>query len=117
MNTASFNSDQIFFRVFNVLSHFTYLNRYIYLYPSEFDKLFKVTSDIMSERKKMNIVKDDFIGRLAEIIEQQDDILTPDLIMAQGVIFFAAGFETTSNTLSTICYHLAKHQDIQVTMS
>ena len=79
--------------------------------------MFKVTSDIMSERKKMNIVKDDFIGRLAEIIEQQNNVLTPDLITAQGVLFFVAGFETTSNTLATMCYHLAKHQDIQVTMS
>ena len=76
--------------------------------------MFKVTSDIMTERNKMNIVKDDFIGRLAEIIEQQNNVLTPDLITAQGVLFFVAGFETTSNTLATMCYHLAKHQDIQV---
>jgi cytochrome P450 len=40
--------------------------------------------------------------------------LTADLITAQGVIFFAAGFETTASTLSTLSYNLAKHPEIQV---
>ena len=30
--------------------------------------------------------------------------LTEKIITAQGTIFFVAGFETTSNTLSTLCY-------------
>jgi cytochrome P450 len=36
------------------------------------------------------------------------------MIYCQGVLFFSAGFETTSNTLSTLAFNLAKHQDIQV---
>ena len=96
------------------MSHFTYLNRYIDIYPAEFGKLFRVTRDIIDERKKKNIVKDDFIGRLGEIIEKPEAPLTADLITAQGVIFFAAGFETTANTLSTLSFNLAKNPDIQV---
>ena len=32
--------------------------------------------------------------------------LTEKIITAQGTIFFVAGFETTSNTLSTLCHRL-----------
>ena len=35
------------------------------------------------------------------------------MIEAQGKIFFAAGFETTSNCLTTLCYNLALNPDIQ----
>ena len=95
------------------MSHFTYLNRYIDVYPPEFGKLFRVTKQIIDERKQKNIVKDDFIGRLAEIIEKPEAPLTPDLITAQGVIFFAAGFETTASNLSTLSFNLAKNPDVQ----
>ncbi len=43
-----------------------------------------------------------------------EDPLTPDMIYAQGVLFFSAGFETTSNALSTFAYNLARHPEIQV---
>ncbi len=39
--------------------------------------------------------------------------LSDDLIVAQGTVFFIAGFETTSNTLCTLCYNLARHLDAQ----
>ena len=38
------------------------------------------------------------------------------MIYAQGVLFFAAGFETTSNALATLTYNLARHPDIQVNL-
>ena len=34
----------------------------------------------------------------------------------QGIIFIAAGFETTSNTLSTLCYNLARYPDVLNTL-
>ena len=43
-----------------------------------------------------------------------EDLMTPDLITAQGVIFFAAGFETTASNLSTLSFNLAKNPDVQV---
>jgi cytochrome P450 len=42
--------------------------------------------------------------------------LNLDMIYAQGVLFFAAGFETTSNALATLAYNLARHPDIQVNL-
>ena len=33
--------------------------------------------------------------------------------MAQGIGFFIAGFETSSNTMSTLCYNLAVNEEVQ----
>ena len=34
-------------------------------------------------------------------------------VLAQSVIFLVAGYETSSNTLGFICYHLATNPDVQ----
>ena len=39
--------------------------------------------------------------------------LTDDIITSQGIIFFVAGFETTANTLSTLCHTFAKYPEVQ----
>jgi hypothetical protein len=36
-----------------------------------------------------------------------------EMIHAQGVVFFTAGFETTSNALTTLAFTLAKYPHIQ----
>ena len=36
-----------------------------------------------------------------------------DMIIAQGMVVFFAGNDTTSSTLSVVSYFLAKHQDLQ----
>ena len=97
-----------------VMSHLSFLTKYTDLYPESFDKLFATTKQIIEERREKNIEKEDFIGKLSKLIQNPEPPLTPDLITAQGVIFFAAGFETTSSTLSTFSYNLAKHPEIQV---
>ena len=39
--------------------------------------------------------------------------LTDDEIVAQCVVFLAAGYETSSTTLAMTCYHLAVNPEIQ----
>ena len=34
-------------------------------------------------------------------------------VLAQSIIFLAAGYETSSGTLSLTCYHIATHPDVQ----
>lgn len=67
----------------------------------------------MTERRAQKIDKGDFIGRLNDMLKNLEKPLSEDMIVAQGVIFFAAGFETTASTLSTLSFHLATHPEIQ----
>ncbi len=67
----------------------------------------------MKERDEKKIVVGDFIDRLREIAKDPPEMLNRTIITAQGIIFFAAGFETTSNTLSTLTYNLAIHPEVQ----
>lgn len=40
-------------------------------------------------------------------------ILTNNEIISQAILFFLAGYETTSTTLEWISFHLARNQDVQ----
>jgi cytochrome P450 len=42
------------------------------------------------------------------------NILNEEVILAQGIVFFIAGFETSSNTMSSLAFNLAKNPDVQV---
>jgi len=62
----------------------------------------------------------DFIDRLRMMIHKIKDSgqttldgLTEEMVVAQGIVFLAAGFETTANTLGSLTYNLAKYPEIQ----
>ena len=62
----------------------------------------------------------DFIDRLRMMIhkiresgQSKLDGLNEEMVVAQGIIFLAAGFETTANTLGSLTYVFAKHPEIQ----
>lgn len=80
------------------------------------DFFMRLTLETMEYRKKHNIVRNDFINILMELKahpETMDIKLTDSLLVAQALIFFAAGFETSSTTMSNALYELAVNQDIQ----
>ena len=66
----------------------------------------------LQEREQKGKIGKDFVARLTELKDavakdpnhENHQGLTEKIITAQGTIFFVAGFETTSNTLSTLCY-------------
>ena len=54
--------------------------------------------------------------RLSRCAAGKKSASTENKISLQGIIFIAAGFETTSNTLSTLCYNLARYPNVLNTL-
>ena len=110
-------------------------------YPEGHARLWSLTKRIMDFRESQEMQGKDFISRLVELKREvaadpnseshrqvvkttevlcafhaasiADRALNCDIITAQGVIFFAAGFETTSSTLGTLTHTLATRPDVQ----
>lgn len=79
---------------------------------------FNLTLQIIQARRqaKNDNEYNDFIELLMKA-EYQGNLLTDKQIADQGIAFFLAGFDTSSVTLTTTAYLLAKHQDIQNRLS
>ena len=60
-----------------------------------------------------NIVNDDHHDQ-HHTLSGEFPALTTGQITGQSIVFLLAGFETTSNTLSSLTYHLAKNPEVQV---
>ncbi|KAL2728643.1 putative cytochrome P450 6a17 [Vespula squamosa] len=77
-----------------------------------------IVKETMDYRKKNNIVRHDFINILMELKRNpgklgEDVELTDSLCAAQAFVFFAAGSETSSLTMTYTLYELAQNQNIQ----
>lgn len=81
------------------------------------DFFIKITNETVEYREKNNIKRNDFMDMLIELKNQGDTddgkALTLNELYAQAFIFFMAGFETSSTTLTYCLYELAMNQDIQ----
>lgn len=79
---------------------------------------FNLTHQIIKERRESKTDNEcnDFIGLLMKA-EFEGQLLTDKQIADQGIAFFLAGFDTSSVTLTSIAYLLAKHQNVQHQLS
>lgn len=75
----------------------------------------KMVSDAIGQRTKNNLQRNDFMDILIQMHknENKEKSLTSDEIAAQMFLFFAAGFETTSNAMTFCLYELAINPIIQ----
>ena len=101
--------------------YFPGIEKLISLWPPAAEKIRNMSLDIIKQREENNIKSNDFLGRLQDLIaakqsgksDEDLDVLSPELITAQAIVFFAAGFETTANCLSTTSYYLAKNPEVK----
>nr|AGJ51946.1 cytochrome P450 CYP6BK18 [Dastarcus helophoroides] len=85
------------------------------------DFFMKIVRDAIAYRTKNNIVRKDFLQLLIELMKKDDDgnyahdgkSLTFEEVAAQSFVFFIAGFETSSTTMTFALFELAQNQDIQ----
>ncbi|KAK2587620.1 hypothetical protein KPH14_003745 [Odynerus spinipes] len=83
----------------------------------DLEKFFITTTmDMINYRKENNIRRHDFIDILVDLkdLERLENFeITDSLLTAQAFVFFAAGFETSSSTISNAMYELALNQTVQ----
>ncbi|KAL5281780.1 Cyp6g1.2 family protein [Megaselia abdita] len=64
----------------------------------------------MEEREKSGVTRNDLIDVLLTFKKQN---YSHDMIVAQAAVFFTAGYETTSSTMSFALYELSQNQEAQ----
>ena len=128
------NGKQVFaaFRVKNwvetfflhLFFYFPGIEKFINLFPPAADKVREISLEIIKQREAQNIESSDFLGRLKDLItakktgskDEDLEVLTTDMIAAQPIVFFTAGFETTANALCTTAYNLATNPAVRPTL-
>lgn len=77
----------------------------------------QVANETMKYREENNVFKPDFMNMLMELKKHPEYLpnieLTDSFIAAQVFIFFSAGYETSSTTMSNALHELARNQHVQ----
>ncbi|XP_037815470.1 probable cytochrome P450 6a13 [Lucilia sericata] len=92
------------------------------------DFFMKVVKETVDYRQKNHVKRNDFLDMLIEMKKQRDDLtesgqkvdendlasgLNIEQLAAQVVVFYIAGFDTSSTTMSFCLYELALNQEVQ----
>ncbi|XP_013112024.2 probable cytochrome P450 6a21 [Stomoxys calcitrans] len=91
------------------------------LFPQEIiDFFLRIVKETVEYREQNNVRRNDFMDMLIDLknkklVKSEDDLtnLTMEEITAQAFVFFNAGFDTSSTTMSFALYELARNQDVQ----
>ncbi|XP_015840000.1 probable cytochrome P450 6a14 isoform X2 [Tribolium castaneum] len=78
------------------------------------DFFISVVEDTVKYREKHNLVRKDFMQLLIDLKNtEKEQMLTIEELAAQCFVFFIAGFETSSTTMTFALFELAKRPDLQ----
>ncbi|EDW00828.1 probable cytochrome P450 6a21 [Drosophila grimshawi] len=92
------------------------------LTPEHIEKFFmRIVKETVDYREKNNVRRNDFMDQLIDLKNKplmksetgESMNLTIEEISAQALVFFAAGFETSSTTMGFALYELARAEDVQ----
>lgn len=72
----------------------------------------KIVDDTIKYRENSNYTRNDFLQIMIDM-QKTDPTITLNTIAAQCFVFFVAGFETSSTTMTFALYELAKNQELQ----
>ncbi|XP_053984249.1 probable cytochrome P450 6a14 [Hylaeus volcanicus] len=76
-----------------------------------------ITRETVNYRIKNNVRRNDFMDALVELKQHPEKLgiekMTEQYLTAQAFVFFVAGFETSSVTISHVCFELALNPPIQ----
>jgi len=96
------------------------LEKCVDIMPEHYRHIWHIGNSICLERESRGPGSGDFIDRLIELKKRHEagefPALTTGQITGQSIVFLLAGFETTSNTLASLTYHLAKNPEVQETL-
>lgn len=98
--------------------------------PAVSDFMISVVKENLKLREQSNVIRKDFFQLLIQLrnggsvhlddqwntvikADENQKTMTLNEICAQAFVFFAAGFETSSTTLSFLLYELAKNHEVQ----
>ncbi|XP_031353129.1 probable cytochrome P450 6a13 isoform X2 [Photinus pyralis] len=86
----------------------------VVLLPRESSSFFfNVVKDTVKYRRRNNIQRKDMLQIVMDLQESDDNAFTMEEIAAQALLFFLAGFETSSTTMTFCLYELATNVDLQ----
>lgn len=86
----------------------------IILIPKESNIFFfDVVKETVKYRRENGVKRNDMLQILMELQESNVNVLTMEEIAAQVLVFFLAGFETSSTTMTFCLYELATNADLQ----
>lgn len=87
--------------------------RVVFNKPDVTDFFLSVIRNTIKYREENNVTRKDFLQLLLDLKDDETENLSFNEIAANCFLFFAAGFETSSTTMSFCLYELAGNQDIQ----
>lgn len=118
-----------FWELVEMFFNWDFLNFFGYTWmPKDVNKFFlNLVKDMVEYREKNNITRNDFLHLLLQLknkgnlLDKNDitkntdaeGVFSLDDITANVFVMYAAGFETTSTTISFLMYELARNPDIQ----
>ena len=72
----------------------------------------QLIQETIEYRERNQVTRNDFLQLLMQLRDTEDSLTFSEMV-AQAVVFYTAGFESSSSTLTYACYELARNPEIQ----